>query len=240
MSDIPICVLTCDKYLWMLRPFALLFNTFWDNEQEVRIYGYKPNQNILKDLPDNFNFHSINKNVYPVKRWSDGLIEMIDDLKSDYFILFLEDYWLYTAVNQRTVELLTGYAPKRPKVLRVDLSNERASKKNAKIIENYKGINIIEIQGMAKFSMSFQVGIWNSELMLSILRRGESPWDSELRGTERVNELYGTVRILGTDSRPVEYQPVYRIHKQQLTTNKIPTHLINEIRERGWLRRRIR
>ena len=73
---------------------------------------------------------------------------------------------------------------------------------------------------MAKFSMSFQVGIWNSELMLSVLRRNESPWDSELRGTERVNELYGTLRILGTDSRPVEYQPVYRIHKQQLTTNK--------------------
>ena len=114
MIDIPICVLTCDKYLWMLRPFAFLFNEFWGRDQEVRIYGYKSDPHILKDVPYNFSFHSINKNVYPVRRWSDGLIEMIGYLKCEHFILFLEDYWLYNDVHLYAVETMIEYAQKNP------------------------------------------------------------------------------------------------------------------------------
>ena len=237
--NIPICVLTCDAYLWMLRPFAFLFNTFWGKEQEVTIFGYKPIFRVLNDLPQNFKFISIDKESYPERRWSDGLIKMIHLLKSPYFILFLEDFWLTAPVDIGVVDKLYEYMKVHHNVLRMDLTNERISKKNVKLIEHYDGIGIIEAPNSSKFSMSFQVGIWDSELALQVLREGETPWQTELQGTERINSLNGEIRVLGSDRRPVEYQPVYRKHRRRMTTDKIPSHLLEVIVERGWLRKRI-
>jgi hypothetical protein len=219
----------------MLRPFAFLFNTFWDEEQEVRVFGYKPNYKILNDLPSNFVFYSIDRTCYPADRWSDGLIQLVRILQVEHFILFLEDFWLYDNVCLNQINSLVGYMFLNKDVLRMDLTNERISKKGAQIIEHFDGIGIVDAGLPSKYSMSFQVGIWNSELALKVLQEGETPWKAEINGTKRVNAMKGELRVLGTDKRPVRYQPVYRNHKRQLKIDKIPTHLMNVIMKRGWL-----
>lgn len=234
-NNIPVCVLTCDDYLWMLRPFSFLFNTFWSHKQDVTIFGYTPVFGILQDLPPNFTFQSISLKPYPVDKWSDGLIEMIRMLNVPYFILFLEDFWLYQPVDLDIVDKLCQYMGKYNDILRLDLTNERISKRNARITEKVDGVGIVDASLPSPYSMSFQVGIWNSELALRVLERGETPWKAEIQGTERVNKLRGEIRVLGSDKRPVEYQPVYRNHRRILNIDKIPVHLMNVITREGWL-----
>jgi hypothetical protein len=233
--NIPICILTSDDYMWMLRPFAFLFNTFWSHKQEVTVFGYTPVYKILNDLPPNFTFVSISKRPYPVERWSDGLIEMIHKLNAWNFILFLEDFWLYQPVKLDVVEILCEYAELYNDILRIDLTNERISKRNAKIVENFNGVRIVDAGLPSPYSMSFQAGIWNRDLALEVLAKGETPWKAEINGTERVNGMEGKLRVLGSDKKPVEYQPVYRNHKRSLSIDKIPVQLLNVITQNGWL-----
>lgn len=234
MSDIPICVLTCDKYLWMLRPFALLFNTFWGHEQEVRVFGYTRICEYVEDLPPNFKFISHVGDPYPVGKWSNGLIEVVGTIEEKWFILFLEDFWLVNPVKLDVVDELIRYVQQNENILRMDLSNERMSKKNARVIETVNGVGIVNAPLPSQYSMSFQVGIWNRDLMLRVLKHGETPWQAEIDGTKRVNELKKIIRVYGSNKRPVDYQPVYRNRKNSLSLDRIPIQLINVMKRKGW------
>ena len=51
-----IYISTSDKYVFLLKPFAYLFNKFWSKDQKVVILGYtKPDFK----LPKNFEFVSM-------------------------------------------------------------------------------------------------------------------------------------------------------------------------------------
>lgn len=117
-----IVVLTNDKHLWLLRPFAYLFNQFWGAAVTVAGYG-RPEF----ELPDNFSFVSIAPHNYPANRWSDGLIWVLNHMTRSHVILMLEDYWLNAPVNEGCVAMMFRYAWQNPDVLRIDLTADRVT-----------------------------------------------------------------------------------------------------------------
>ena len=77
-----VIVLTSDKYLHALQPFAWLFNKYWSSAQPVTVAGFTPPD---FGLPDNFTFHSIGAFAdYPVARWSDALIKLLNEIEADH------------------------------------------------------------------------------------------------------------------------------------------------------------
>jgi len=231
MMDCPIVLLACRPYYWMLQPFAFLFNIYWCERQPVDVFGYEP---LPFSLPDNFRFHSIARKTWPVSRWSDSLIEVCERMDhSDHFILFLEDYWLNGCVNVSTVTKMLDYAREDPTILRVDLTAERVSKKSARKVDEVDGIGIISAGFKARYDISFQSNVWNRRNLMNIMVPGETPWQAEMNGTERVWER-DDLKVLGTDAPSVVYKPVYRNHRRSLNLENIPTELLKVMKQRGY------
>lgn len=218
---LPIYVLTNDNNLFLLRGFAYLWNEYTD--QPVTVVGYSPPE---FKLPDNFTFHSLGSQK-PASKWSDGLIEFVEQQGHQHFILLLEDYWLYDRVDRLAINRLTDLITDN--VLRIDLSGNRAAQKQAKPIgEGIMGYEIVQTPPGTRYQMSFQAAIWHRENMLKVLQRDESPWQAEILGSKRVSP---EMQVLGTRPAVMRYQPVYRSRPGKWQLDKIPADKLDYIKK---------
>ena len=202
MINVPVVVMTSDKYLPTLRPFAYLFNKYWGATQWVEIVGFaKPEF----PLPANFHFVSLGDQVhYPVNKWSDALIDYLA-LRPEmhHFVLMLEDYWLTRPVNTQAVRMLYDYAVQFRNVLKIDLLTDRLYAANMRDYNHCGYLDLIKSDYQSPYHMSLMTGIWSRDLLLRFLIRGETPWDVEIHGTPRVAAAKDEVLVLGTRQSPV-------------------------------------
>lgn len=225
----PIWILTNDSHLWLLQGFAYLFNKYWSETREVKVFTH----NLPPfELPDNFKFIQRTNN-YSHTKWTNTLIEMLKVEEDDYLILFLEDYWLTDYVNGRGIEELREYLEMFPQVLRMDLSADRASFDHSRLA-SYSEFDIIQASTYSKYLMSFQAAIWNKEHLLKILVPGETPWQAELDGTARLRKR-PDISVLGTLNRPLKYQPVYRSQQDRKQLDKLDPEDLQYIQRMGWI-----
>lgn len=199
---IRVFVYTCDPYLWCMKPFSYLFNTYWSELQDVIVGGFTPPQ---FPLPSNFRFHQVSRTPYPKERWSDGLIEFLGAFHDDIFVLMLEDYLLNRTVDHNGVATLSQYMrlDYNQDVVRLDLTMDRISEfaKGLHDVEGYGHYDIIACDKDAMYEMSLQAAIWNRRNLLSILHPGMNPWEVEMQ-TDMTAQPY---RVLGTRQNPVRY-----------------------------------
>ena len=219
-----------DKYLWTLRPFSYLFNLFWSTLQPVEVIGYK--RPDFK-LPPNFTFHSLASTEYPADRWSDGIIEFLRRQEDSHFVFLLCDYWLQRTVDCRGVAGCHEYAKGRPKVLRIDLSDDRLYAGGKFDVEGYGCYDIIETPHTTPYQMSLQAGLWNRKLLLDVLVPGKSAWEVETHIS-----LPEPMRILGTRQCPIRYaNAILKGEIDMIQIDRIPEPHRTQILEgipQGW------
>jgi len=203
-------VITCDKYMWALRGFAYQFQKYWSTLQPVVVAGYsKPDF----DLPGNFSFHSISPVDYPKERWSSGLIEFLQTVDDEHFILMLEDYWLCRMVNHQAIGTLHELCTLQPQILRMDLTDDRqyaGDMRDFGYMPYYGHNDIIWTPPTSPYQMSLQVAIWNRKLLLGILAPEQSAWDVEIGKTSHTLHDRVDLWVLGTRQRPVRYANVFK------------------------------
>lgn len=227
-------VLTNQKYAWCIQPFAYLFNKFWSELQEVVVVS-----DILPDydLPPNFTVRSMNGNhPLPKENWSDGLIVMLQNIPDDVFVLMLEDYWLVRKVDNAGVDTLADYMRIHQDILRVDLTDDRQYNGHMKDIGAWGHYDLIETPGVSEYQMSLQAGIWNRNLLISLLRPELDPHQVELYLSPTLHER-GDMRVLGTRQRPIKYANIYyqgEVQEEQIAM--IPKEHLEVVEERGWLK----
>ena len=229
-----VTVFTNDNHLWLLQGFAYLFNRFWGKTQKVRVVGFNPPK---FKLPTNFEFYSLGDENFPVGSWSNALMKYLYECEEDRILLMLEDYWLYEQVDHILVNNLYdcyNEISMLNTILRIDLTNDRSSRNQKRLYGKFCGRSIIETPSRTPYQMSYQAAIWDVKTLFDILEPNENPWQSEINGTERLKKREN-IKVLGTEDRPLVYQPVYRTHRQVLQTNKIPQPIIHELEERGCL-----
>ena len=215
---IPTYVLTNDNHVWLMRGFLYLWQKYCGQNIVVR-YG-------TKSFPASANIQWESSGFqYPASRWSDSLIDLIDSAGDKYFVLMLEDYWLYDYVDYSRINQLTDLMS--DDILRIDLSGNRASYSQAVKIQ----LGIVETPPGTPYQMSFQAAIWHKENLRNTLRKGESPWESEIKGSKRVGDL----RVLGTNPAMMKYQPVWRGQRRQWQVDKLKTVDLEFMMGKGWL-----
>lgn len=201
-------VITSDKYLGALRPFAYLFNKYWSAEQQVVVMGFaEPSF----DLPDNFTFHSMGSmRNYPVGNWSDALINFLNQVDDEVFCLMLEDYWLSRPVNVEAVTMLHDYMVQFKNVLKMDLYSDRLYAGGMTDYNHCGYLDLIRSDPASQYHMSLMCGLWRRDLLLRFLIPGESPWQVELAGTPRVAAAADEVMVLGTRNMPLRHILAHR------------------------------
>jgi len=203
--------MTCDKYLDALRGFAHFFNKYWSPTQQVIVCGFTPPK---FDLPENFTFFSIGKQEdYPVKKWSDGLLHVMDSFPSEkHFVLMLEDYWLCQPVNTDAVSILYRYMVQFDYVIKMDLVGDRRFAGGVMDYGDVAHIPLVKSDPNSAYHSSLMTGIWNADHMRKYIIPDESPWDVELAGTGRLSAFGDELLVLGTklDPWPVKHILAYR------------------------------
>lgn len=227
-----VACLTNDKNLWAVRVFAHLFNRFWGASQRVEVVGFHPPQH----LPGNFSFYQVAAKNWPAEMWTDQLIKYLSSLDDELLILMLEDYWLVRPVNLHCITKMWGLAkqlttmPSDQKLLRIDLTADRASKKQAKHFVTDGEYNVISTPAHTPYQMSYQAAIWHVPTLLEVLVRRETPWQSEVDGSQRLKQR-GDLLVLGTEVHPLYYVPALRRHKIGIPNwGKIPADVRAEIK----------
>lgn len=194
-----IFVLTSDGYSHSVLGFSYLFNKYWSPDQEVIVAGYNK---FPEGLPANFVKHRIGRQEdYPVNKWSDGLIGLLKDYPNDdVFLLFFEDYWLTEPVHLPEVAMLYDYMLQFKYVLKMDMYTDRRYAGGVQKYGMCGHIPLLKSDYNSQYHMSLMVGLWNREIMLQVLKPGQTPWQAELDGTPILARRKDDVLVLGTDS----------------------------------------
>ena len=192
-------VFTCDDYLFLLPPFAYLWNKYFGQDSEVLVAGYcRPDFT----LPPNFQFRSIEATAYPAERWSNGVLKILQQLDDELFIMLLEDYWLNAPVAGKTIEVVERYLTAHPEVLRCDLTSDRLQSGQARDVETFDGVDFVETPHSCPYQMSLQAAVVRRTLLQQVLPPDISPWSLELYGNKW---LRPELRVLGTKQAPMRY-----------------------------------
>jgi len=209
-------VLTSDKYLDAVPPFAHLFNKYWSPTQEVIVCGFNP----PSTLPNNFTFFSLGKmSNYPVNKWTDALIQLLRHFPlNDIFMLMLEDYWLTKQADLTAVKMLTDYMRQFTNVVKMgclQIDGRFAGNVIREFDNNRCGhIPLVRSNPNDQYHMSLMSGLWNRDALLSILHPGETPWEVETTGQTYRNLIArgDELLVLGTDvpeDYPSDWCPVH-------------------------------
>lgn len=229
-------IVTSDRYIYAIRPFAHLLKKYWPDHPEVVVggYSYPP-----FELPEKFTFHSIGPfGHYPVNRWSDGVIKFLQEIEDEVVCLFLEDMWLVRPVDTQVVRMGYDYMRQFEYVARLDLTSDRlyANGGRVKTYGALGHVRLIWSDPDSPYHLSLMPAFWRKAHLLEVLRPGETPWDTEIAGTPRLSALRNQMIVLGTDAVPVQVALAFRggDHHKLLLDDLDPAD-IAELRERGLL-----
>ena len=188
-------VFTSDSHNWLLKGFFHQWKKYAGGAVEVAGFT-KP------ELPKNVKFHSIgDMKDYPVDKWSNGLIKYLNEIPDELVLILLEDYWLIRPIDYDAVEEAAELMESYKDVIRFDLTTDRANNRNAEYAGAFRKLDLCRAKG--DYSLSFQASIYRKSLLLEVLKPDESPWQTELNGSARLNAL--PYDVLGCYSWPINY-----------------------------------
>jgi hypothetical protein len=232
---IRVVVSTSDKYLWALKPFSYLFNTYWSSLQPVIVAGFSPPS---FSLPSNFEFHSIDSRNYPAAEWTNGLAKFFNWFTDDHFIFMLEDFWLRRTANLAAIASLHEYAQIHPEVLRIDLGTDRLHTHDPRYVPDYEhwgSLDLIKSQLDWPYTFSTQASIWKREKFIQFLKPNWSPWQFELQGGEVLVKEYPEYVVLGTRQIPLAYKHAVVSGASHPDLEGIDHHHVQYMTEQGWI-----
>lgn len=240
-----IFISTANQYMHLLKPFAYLFNRFWNNlggQQKVTVLGY---DTPTFSLPDNFDFISMGKQDGGIQAWSTDLRKFFESIDDKFFIWATEDMFLTHYVRS----ILMDYIYRNfltDDLGRFGLTNDNKGRPYEKVphIEE-RTWNIIESLPLVDYRLSVLWSIWNRDYLLKYLEPGMSPWEFEINGSEKARG--DGYRILGCVGDNYKY-PLHQclaVRKQNLDqplnfraiNNGIglETEYIDELKKEGFI-----
>lgn len=235
MGMAPVYVMTSDLYIDALLPFAYLLRKYWYPPPTVIVGGFSAPP---FPLPDNFTFHSLGKfEEFPVNRWSDALTRMLLELPHEVFVLMLEDYWLTREVDVTAIEVACDYMNQFEYVARFDLTGDRKFSGFAKPYGKAGHVNLLLSDPDSQYHCSLMAAVWRRKHLLKVLVPGETPWETELNGTNRLRDLREHCIVLGTEEIPLKHTLAFRGGENgKVLLDEIPRQDVEDMTTLGLLR----
>jgi hypothetical protein len=173
--DLSILVISCDKYRDVWDLFFVLFWQHWPDCPYPVFLG-----------ANRLTYHD--RRVTTLlsgedRSWGESVRRMVEQVESPYILLFLDDYFLLRPVATADVaSCLEALRKLRGGYLRLDPAPPPDRQ-----VPGFSGLG--EIEPGSPYRCSLRVAIWRKDVLLSLLRNGETAWDMELKGSRRSDEL---------------------------------------------------
>lgn len=190
MNKTAVLISSCDRYQDLWDPFFTLFFRYWQDCPYPVYLGtnhLKYNHNRVTTIA-----------VGDDTDWSSNFRSMLEQIPQPYVIVLIEDFLPTKSVDTAMIaELITYLEDKGAGCLRLYQcpGPDLPCPDNPLVGELSKG---------ADYRLSLQAAIWDKQILLELLRDGESAWELELNGTKRTNALAAPFLCVAGDS-PIPY-----------------------------------
>lgn len=173
-SNIDLLVVSCDSYSDVWDTFFKSFFTCW-NDCPLDIYLLTNEKTFVQSPVKTIR---VGRDI----SWSDNLLSGIDQLKKDYVLLLFDDLLLNKKVSTVYFNQLSKWINNHdPNYLRLCISHK------PKYFDDLVG----SIPKITPYKTSTMPCIWKRSTLREILKKGESAWDFEIKGSKRAFEHDG-------------------------------------------------
>jgi hypothetical protein len=248
-----IIVMASDNYYdKCLTPFMYLWHQFFTAYTPADLKGKfdllfcgfsEPDADLQQFAP--WRFHSIGAfKDYPVNKWSDAMLQVLDTVADEVFLLLLEDFWLCRPADVRGLAYLFGYARQFENVLKIDTAFDRlyihAGSNFLFGMNSYSYVGHLDLLKSphgTPYQFSLWGGIWRRDVMRRFIVPGETAQQLELGGSARVTD---DVLVLGTRQAPLLHGNIYRSGRGGEPAYgengwRVPDAEVEFMRGRGWI-----
>ena len=190
--DVGVHMWTSDKNMVCLPAACYLFNKFWPYKQQVKILGYAVPQ---MKLPDNFEFISLGTQRGP-SYWSDDMIDYYSSCNNQYIYQIWEDCLIAKPVNNKILKLVEEVAAIDKNFFKFNLTADVSTRPHT-VLKSGKSADLILAGQNTRYRLSTQHCVWDRELFLQKLEKGQTPWQFELNDQASLNDglnIYSTKR----------------------------------------------
>ena len=188
-------LITCDKYAWLVPVFLHFYKKYWpDNPYKTEIITQTRKISTVHTV-----FYAGNVS------WSSEVLNYLRQTKEDKFILFNEDILINRMVDTRGVKNAERLCKNNIGCVRLNHAPKRYLTEHAKKTD-IKGFR--EYPTDRRFSFTMQIAFWQKKYLFDVMRDGESAWENEANGIERLKEMKSDWRILWPEKNIITYAPV--------------------------------
>ena len=189
MEKCSVLVSSCDKYRDAWLPFFTLLGKYWkDRPYPVYLNTESEKVTEVAGVP-------VTSISCPYKNcsWSRRLIHALKQIKSEYVIFMLEDFFIMSPVDQKEIERCISIMDARPKIANINFGY-------GKYLENGEYIDkIYAIRSRnTSYYLNAQAALWRRKTLIKLLSPYESAWQFELYGSERA-KLYNLDFVIRKD-----------------------------------------
>lgn len=173
MNDYTILINSCDGYCDLWPYFMECFKKAWPSKKEVFL-----NTESKQFFDNEINVISINSE----KRfsWSKRLKYVLKRIKTEYVLVFLDDFFLESIVDEA---MFCKYFDIMCKNKNVGCIYFKCTPDGISSSHDIPGFALLEKK--AKYRVNCQVAIWNRKFLISLLRNHETAWEFEKMGSFR-------------------------------------------------------
>lgn len=199
------------------------------------VFGNSP---LPFELPDNFTWKSIGP-FQPVEEWTTDLIAALLDMPDEIICLMMDDYWINRMVDHDAIRWCELYMHEHPEVGRFDICSDRLFARGITDYTKIGYLDVIQSDPLSPYHFSYQASLWRRSTLLNCIEPHETPWQSEIRGDERLRNLGALV--LGTRQGPLRYTIAVQKGKfqpdggYQTPSNAMNVEDVQYILEQGWV-----
>ena len=187
-----ILIYSCWKNADMWEIFSTLFERYWTDCDYERVlvtdcYHYSDDKRLFDRV------------ICVDGSWYEMITTALHEVKSDYVMLMMDDYLLCDHVDSKTLEHIMDdadrYNAANIRFINSDIHLEKKSFEQDSAYDIYT-------PGKA-YSITTQIGVWNSEVLLEYMRPEWSAWDFERKGSLEISDEKHP--LLGTKSFQFPY-----------------------------------
>jgi len=214
---VKVLILTCRKYAWLVPITLYFYRKYWpDNPYQTEVVAEADYIDEASYNPDG-------------RLWSTWVLNYLKQSKEDKFLFIMEDFMIRAPIDTEKIVTAEALCIDNVGCVRLNKPDKWFRRHGAEIkIEGFREYPLDQ-----KYSISLQTAIWQKSYLFDVLRKDESAWQTEHKGSRRLRELKDKWKVLWTDSTIIDYHPGGIMEKGELRLSTVQQTLLNLIGEKG-------
>lgn len=185
MVDVSALVLSCDKNIDVCEIFFEQFRKYWKNCKYPVYLGLEQEE---------FKVKGVQVLQSDAQSWAERVMDYLKKIPSPYVLILLDDFVIEEPVDVGMVDYYADLIKENCKIANITFEN---------IPDIHNQVSTFTYlqrrTSRANYLVNLQVGLWRKDILLSLLRKKENPWQTEIYGSIRAR-AYSDYIFLCMDS----------------------------------------